>query len=159
MNLNRTLLATALSFGLAFVATAQTPTPTPTPAPTPTPTPTDPVAPTEIPKNHGQTVREAAQAQQDLRDATGKPITPPGQTVRTTAQLQGDFMQLDGDKNGSLSRTELNAEADLLTNFDTLDSDSNGEISRTEFNASVNLAGTGDDGSDTDDEVEDEEEE
>ena len=102
MNLSRTLLATALSFGLAFAATAQTPTPTPTPtpAPAPTPLPTDPVAPTEIPKNHGQNVKETAQAQQDLRDATGKPISPPGETVRETAQLQEETElrnQEDGD--------------------------------------------------------------
>ena len=139
MNLSRTLLATALSFGLAFAASAQTPTPTPTPTPAPTPVPTDPVAPTEIPKNHGQNVKATAQAQQELRDATGKPISPPGATVRETAQLQGDFMQLDGDKSGALSKTELNADADLLANFDALDEDGNGEISRVEFNASIDM--------------------
>jgi hypothetical protein len=140
MNLSRTLLATALTLGLAFAATAQTPTPTPTDPVT------DPVAPT--PTNHGQVVREAAQ-----RDATGKPLTPPGQTVREVAHLQGDFMQLDGDKSGALSKTELNSDADLLANFDTLDEDGNGEISRIEFNSSIDMD---DDTADSDD-VEDEE--
>lgn len=79
---------------------------------------------------HGQAVRETA-----MRDATGKPISPPGEEVSQVARTQGDFMQLDTDRDGSLSSEELSASADL--DATALDSDGDGLISRTEFNASL----------------------
>lgn len=81
---------------------------------------------------HGEAVRETA-----MRDATGKPISPPGETVSQVARTQGDFMQLDSDRDGSLSADELSADADLNARVDTIDTDGDGIISRTEFNTSL----------------------
>jgi hypothetical protein len=92
---------------------------------------------------HGDTVRETA-----MRDATGKPISPPGEDVSQVARTQGDFMRLDTDKDGVLSADELGADADLTARLDTLDTDGDGVISRTEFNNS--LASTDDDELDDD---------
>lgn len=107
----------------------------------------DQIPPT-APPTHGETVREAAQ-----RDALGKPMDPPGQTVRDTAHLQGDFMQLDADRNGTISRAELQSDVDLVTHFGTLDADGNGELSRVEFNSQTSLVSEPDE----EEEVEDEE--
>lgn len=98
--------------------------------------------------NHGQAVSQAAKEAQT--DRTSPPETPPGHAVREVAQTQGDFMQLDADKNGTLSRAELSAETELTTNFGTLDTDGDGILSRTEFNGSLELA---------DEDMEEEEEE
>ena len=81
---------------------------------------------------HGETVREAAQ-----RDATGQPLSPPGATVSQTARTQGEFMQLDTDKDGTLSADELSADAELNARIDELDADGDGVISRTEYNTSL----------------------
>jgi hypothetical protein len=97
---------------------------------------------------HGEAVREAA-----MRDATGKPISPPGAEVSQVARTQGDFMRLDTDGDGSLSADELSANADL--DLATLDTDGDGVISRTEFNTS--LASGDDIDEDFDDELDNDE--
>jgi Ca2+-binding EF-hand superfamily protein len=44
-----------------------------------------------------------------------------------------EFAQLDADKNGQLTRTELPQEHKLTAHFDMLDSDKNGTLSAAEF--------------------------
>ena len=91
---------------------------------------------------HGQEVSQAAQAQQQLDP---KPDLPPGHAVREVAHTQRDFMQFDADKNGTLSRVELNADTVLTTNFGTLDENGDGLLARAEFNGHLELGQTDDD--------------
>ena len=91
---------------------------------------------------HGQAVSQAAQEQQQLDP---KPALPPGEAVREVAHTQRDFMQFDADKNGTLSRAELNADTELTTHFGTLDEDGDGILSRAEFNGHLELGQSDDD--------------
>ena len=66
------------------------------------------------------------------RDEFGQGIGVP-----EVAQLQGDFKQLDDDKSGSLTKTEVSADADLTEDFDNLDDNNDGRLSQVEFNDSL----------------------
>lgn len=91
---------------------------------------------------HGQEVSQAARAQQQLDP---KSDLPPGHAVREVAHTQRDYMQLDADKDGTLSRVELNTDTELTTNFGTLDENGDGLLSRAEFNGHLELGQADDD--------------
>ena len=135
-----TTIAALFAVGLSGAALAEKPVQDQSVTPasdttTATDTQTDPI-------NHGQTVREAAQNQDQL---------PADTTVSDVAHLNRDFKKFDADKSGSLSLAELNSDAELSANFSTLDENGDGMLSDAEFNGHLQL------GQSDDDVVEDEE--
>jgi len=89
--------------------------------------PTDSTAPmTEtMPANHGQSVSQTAQATRD------------GQAVSTMAHSVRDFKRLDLDKDGFVTQTDVQTDAELTTQFSAFDDDKDTKLSQSEFDAYI----------------------
>lgn len=48
------------------------------------------------------------------------------------------FEEIDGDRNGAISRSEAEVRAELVTNFSQIDSDGDGTLSVDEYSAYMN---------------------
>lgn len=95
---------------------------TPTTAPT-TEQPNMPM--NEKPVTHGSAVSQVAQETRD------------GQAVSTMAHSVRDFKQLDVDKDGFITSTDVQADAELSAQFNDWDDDKDTKLSQAEFDAYI----------------------
>jgi Ca2+-binding EF-hand superfamily protein len=131
-NRKLSILAAAVTLGLAMGVNAQTTSAPTTPPPITTPPVTTPpdttpplgtqADPMNRPSTHGQTVSEAARMNRELH-------TPPGQIQQ--------FSDLDRSGDGYVLRSDLQSDSEIARNFDQYDTDNDGRLSRTEYEAWV----------------------